>query len=186
MIIHKEFTRKWTSAHSRRLGQTLHQSYPTVLSQCFRLCNIIWKLRHSFQIIAKRNRPKLFAGDRDLHCNIGFLYCDINCCCYSWKRDTVYCRASLLWKPIQGIHPVEILTPKLEAGFSSFEIDSSTIGEQIYNVFLLNKRGQIRPVLSVEPLDDNAGIEKILMSVIPGKRCKRALCNQTAIIFFSF
>lgn len=71
----------------------------------------------------------------------------------------MYCRASLLWKPIQGIHPVKILTPKLEVGFSSFEIDSSTIGELIYNMFLLNKRGQIRPILSVEPLDDIGGIE---------------------------
>jgi len=72
----------------------------------------------------------------------------------------VHCGASLLWKSIQGTHPVKILTPKLEVGFSSFEIDSSTTREVIYSMFLLNNREQIRPVLSVEPLDDIGGIEK--------------------------
>ena len=72
----------------------------------------------------------------------------------------MYCRESLLWKPMQGIHPVKILTPKLEVGFSSSEIDSSTNGELIYNMFLLNKREQKWPVLSVESSDDIGGMEK--------------------------
>jgi hypothetical protein len=72
----------------------------------------------------------------------------------------VYCRASLLWKPIQEIHHVKFLTAKLEVGFSSFEIDNSTTVELIYNMFLLNKREQIWPVLSVETLDDIGGSEK--------------------------
>jgi hypothetical protein len=71
----------------------------------------------------------------------------------------VYCRASLLWKLIQEIHNVKVLTAKLEVGFSSFEIYTSTIGELIYTMFLLNKREQIWPVLSVEPLDDIGGSE---------------------------
>jgi hypothetical protein len=70
----------------------------------------------------------------------------------------VYCTESLLWKPIQGTHPIKLLTPKLEVGFSSIEIDSSTNREVIYT-FLLNKREQIRRVLSVKPLDDIGGIE---------------------------
>jgi len=61
---------------------------------------------------------------------------------------------------MQGIHPVKILTPKLEVGFSSSEIDSSTNGELIYNMFLLNKREQKWPVLSVESSDDIGGMEK--------------------------
>jgi hypothetical protein len=69
----------------------------------------------------------------------------------------VYCRTSLLRETIQGIPPVKILTPKLEVSFSSFEINSSTKGELIY-MFLLNMREQIRPVLSVEPSDDNGGL----------------------------
>ena len=71
----------------------------------------------------------------------------------------MYCTASLLWKHIQGTHPVKFLTPKLEVGFCSFEIDSSTNREVIY-MFLLNKREQIRRVLLVEPLNDIGGIEK--------------------------
>jgi len=83
-----------------------------------------------------------------------------------------------LWKP-----PVKILTPKLD-GFSSFEIDSSTTGELIYNMFLLNKREQIRPVLSVEPLHYVWGTDNDATVRYPCTRCKRALCVQTTIFFF--
>lgn len=51
-------------------------------------------------------------------------------------------------------------------------------------MFFLNKREQKWPVLSLESLDDIGAWIRILMSVIPGKMCKRALCVQTAIIFF--
>jgi hypothetical protein len=76
------------------------------------------------------------------------------------EKERVYGRASLLWKSTQGIRPVKILTPKLEVGFNSFEIDSIPNGELIYNTFLLNKREQKWPVLSVESLDDIGGMEK--------------------------